>query len=123
MNSNEHVYLLYTFRIQLEKIAKFQAWAEERGMKFWSGRDGIVSYQTFRPVDAGPLYRHLGGRRAEIHGWSLVEAENQDALQVIMETEDFRRIQQEFLQFVESGSATHLVCQCVFRQAAELPLV
>jgi hypothetical protein len=107
-------FLLYGFRIQPHKVEDFQAWAQERGMHFWEQHAGIIRYRTFRQQPELQLQEHLAGTQAEVHGTSVVEAEDVEALRRVLSTVEFQAIQSEFLQFTEPGSLKYSVLDCAY---------
>jgi len=114
------VFLLYWFCIQPKEVDAFQMWAYERGMNFWGQHAGIIQYRTFRQQVELQFQEYLAGARAEIHGFSQVEAEDKDALRRVLSTTEFWAIQCEFLRFIEPGSLEYAVLECTYDSTAVL---
>lgn len=112
--SKPQAFLLYWFRIRPDKAAAFQAWARERGMHFWQQHEGIIRYRTFRQQSGLQLQEQLAGAPAEIHGISMVEAEDVEVIQRVLSTAECRLIQGEFCEFIEPESLKHSMLDCAY---------
>jgi 3-hydroxymyristoyl/3-hydroxydecanoyl-(acyl carrier protein) dehydratase len=108
------IFLTYWFRIQAERIVEFQTWAATHGMNFWEKYDGIRRYRTFRPSPISIPNCDLAGKPSSVHGVSQVEAKSIEAIHKVFAVEEFRKIQEEFLSFVEPSSLQYAVMNCAY---------
>ncbi len=106
------VLFIYDFRIIPELFTSFQEWAKTKGMKYWEKQEGVIRYQTFRRQTAHLLRDtadQLKGLSKKIDVFSEVEIQNQNSLERILNSTEFQKMQNELLNFVESGSLSHSV--------------
>lgn len=108
---SKSVFLIYWFRIKIEKIECFANWAKHTGMNFWGRQDGIKKYKTFRPSISIIDEDRIAGEKASIHGISQVEAESMSAINKILESREYSNIQKEFLAFLEPGSLQYTIME------------
>jgi 3-hydroxymyristoyl/3-hydroxydecanoyl-(acyl carrier protein) dehydratase len=113
-STSNSVFLTYWFQIQADLIVEFQAWAATHGMNFWEKYDGITQYRTFRPSPISIPQVELAGKPSTAHGVSQIEAKNIDAIYQVFATEEFQKIQAEFLSFLEPNSLQYAVMDCAY---------